>query len=101
MTSTRIGARSRLTRRMSWLAVVSLVSAALFAPSVSPVLAAGPGDNGSGWPDGGPKSDATVGGSASDVAGGASMNDAKMYCNGDSANHFSGSIDVTKDFDAG
>lgn len=101
MTSTRFGARSRLARRLSWLAVISLVSAALFAPAVSPVLAAGPGDNGSGWPDGGPKSDATVGGSAEAVAGGASMNDAKMYCNGDSANHFSGSIDVTKDFDAG
>jgi hypothetical protein len=39
MTSTRSGARPRLARRLSWLAVLSLTSAALFAPS-STVLAA-------------------------------------------------------------
>jgi hypothetical protein len=100
MSSARSGARPRLARRLSWLAVLSLTSAALFAPS-SAVLAAGPGDNGNGWPDGGPKSSGTVDGSASGVAGGATMNNAKMFCDGTSANHFSGSFDLNKDFDAG
>jgi prealbumin domain-containing protein len=100
MTSTRYGARPRLARRLSWLAVLSLTSAALFVPS-SAVLAAGPGDNGNGWPDGGPKSSGTVDGSASGVAGGATMNNAEMFCNGASANHFSGSFALNKDFDAG
>ena len=95
------GARSRLARRLSWLAVLALTSAALFVPTTSPVLAAGPGDNGNGWPDGGPKSSATVDGSASDVAAGAKMNSAEMFCNGTSANHFSGSFELLKDFDAG
>ena len=95
------GARSRLARRLSWLAVLALTSAALLVPTTSPVLAAGPGDNGNGWPDGGPKSSATVDGNAADVAGGATMNSAKMFCNGTSANHFSGSFELNKDFDAG
>ena len=93
--------RSRLGRRLSWLAVLALTSAALFVPTTSAVLAAGPGDNGNGWPDGGPKSSATVDGSKTDVAGGATMNSAEMFCNGTSANHFSGSFELTKDFDAG
>ena len=101
MTSTRTGARTRLARRLSWLAVLSLLSAALFVPSASPAFAAGPGDNGNGWPDGGPKSDATIDGSASAVESSATMNNAKMFCNGTSANHFSGSFELTKDFDAG
>jgi hypothetical protein len=100
MSSTRSGARPRLARRLSWLAVLSLTSAALFAPS-SAVQAAGPGDNGNGWPDGGPKSSGTVDGSASGVAGGATMNNAEMFCNGTSADHFSGSFVLNKDFDAG
>lgn len=95
------GARSRLARRLSWLAVLALTSAALFVPTTSPVLAAGPGDNGNGWPDGGPKSSATVDGSASDVAAGAKMNPAEMFCQGTSADHFSGSFELLKDFDAG
>jgi hypothetical protein len=97
----RSGVRARLARRVSWLAVVSLTAAALFVPSASPVLAAGPGDNGNGWPDGGPKSSATVDGNAAGVAGGATMNSAKMFCNGTSANHFTGSFTLSKDFDAG
>jgi len=40
MSSTRSGARPRLARRLSWLAILSLTSAALFAPSATPVLAA-------------------------------------------------------------
>ncbi len=36
----RSRARSRLARRLSWLVVLSLTSAALFAPGVSPVAAA-------------------------------------------------------------
>ena len=40
MSSTRSGARPRLARRLSWLAVLSLTSAALLAPAASPVLAA-------------------------------------------------------------
>jgi len=97
----RSGARSRLARRLSWLAVLALTSAALFVPGTSAVLAAGPGDNGNGWPDGGPKSSATVDGSAADVAGGATMQPAEMFCNGTNANHFSGSFVLNKDFDAG
>ena len=100
MSSTRSGARPRLARRLSWLAVLSLTSAALFVPS-STALAAGPGDNGNGWPDGGPKSSGTVDGSASGVAAGATMNNAEMFCNGTSADHFSGSFVLNKDFDAG
>ena len=46
MTTTRSGARTRLARRLSWLGVLSLVSAALLAPSTSSVLAAAPGNNG-------------------------------------------------------
>jgi hypothetical protein len=101
MASTRTGARKRLARRLGWLGVLSLVSTALLAPSASPALAAGPGDNGSGWPDGGPKSDATVDGSASATANTASMNTAKMFCDGSSAGHFTGSFDLTEDMDAG
>jgi hypothetical protein len=78
-----------------------MVFTAIAAPGASPALAAGPGDNGDGWPDGGPKSSATVGGSASAVAGGATMNKATMFCNGTSASSFSGSFTLTKDFDAG
>jgi Prealbumin-like fold domain len=40
MTPVRSGARPRLARRLSWLAVLSLTTAALLAPSASPVLAA-------------------------------------------------------------
>jgi cell division septation protein DedD len=101
MSTSSARARSRLARHLSWLAVAALTSAALFVPATSPVLAAGPGDNGNGWPDGGPKSSATVDDSATDVAGGATMNNAQMFCNGTSANHFSGSFELTKDFDAG
>jgi Prealbumin-like fold domain len=78
-----------------------MVFTAIAAPGASPALAAGPGDNGDGWPDGGPKSSATVGGSASAVAGGATMNNAEMFCNGTSASSFSGSFTLTKSFDAG
>jgi cell division septation protein DedD len=99
--NTRSRGRTRLARRLSWLAVAVMVFTAIAAPGASPALAAGPGDNGSGWPDGGPKSSATVGGSASAVAGGATMNDAKMFCNGTSASSFSGSFTLSKDFDAG
>jgi hypothetical protein len=77
------------------------VSTALLAPSASPAFAAGPGDNGSGWPDGGPKSDATIDGSASAVENTASMNNAKMFCDGSSAGHFTGSFDLTEDMDEG
>ncbi len=98
---TRSRARTRLARRLSWLAVAVMVFTAIAAPGASPALAAGPGDNGNGWPDGGPKSSATVGGSASAVAGGATMNNAKMFCNGTSVNSFAGSFTLTKDFDAG
>jgi hypothetical protein len=101
MTTTRSGARKRLARRLSWLGVLSLVSTALLAPSAAPAFAAGPGDNGSGWPDGGPKSDATIDGSASAVENTASMNNAKMFCDGESAGHFTGSFDLTEDMDAG
>jgi hypothetical protein len=45
MTTTRSGARTRLARRLSWLGVLSLVSAALLAPSTSSALAAAPGNN--------------------------------------------------------
>ncbi len=38
-------ARSRLARRLSWLAVVSLTSAALFVPAAAPVAAAAPNPN--------------------------------------------------------
>ena len=101
MTTTRSGARKRLARRLSWLGVISLVSTALLAPSASPAFAAGPGDNGNGWPDGGPKSDATIDGSASATANTASMNNAKMFCDDSAAGHFTGSFDLTEDMDAG
>ena len=101
MSYSRSGARSRLARRLSWLVVLALTTAALFVPSTASVFAAGPGDNGNGWPDGGPKSNSTVDGSAADVAGGATMNSAKMFCDGDDADHFSGSFELNKDFDAG
>jgi prealbumin domain-containing protein len=45
MTSTRHGARPRLARRLSWLAVLSLTSAALLVPATS-VSATAPGNNG-------------------------------------------------------
>ena len=55
---------ARLARRLSWLAVLSLAVGGAIRAGGSPVLAAGPGDNGNGWPDGGPKSSATVDGNA-------------------------------------
>jgi Prealbumin-like fold domain len=100
MTSARSGARPRHARRLSWLAVISLVSAALFAPSTA-VFAAGPGDNGNGWPDGGPKSNSAVDENAALVANGANMNNATMACNGASVNALHGSFTLTEEFDEG
>ena len=45
MSFTRSGARPRLARHLSWLAVLSLTSAALFVPTAS-VSATAPGNNG-------------------------------------------------------
>ncbi len=45
MSSIRFGARPRLARHLSWLAVLSLTSAALFVPTAS-VSATAPGNNG-------------------------------------------------------
>ena len=45
MITTTSRARSRLARRLSWLVVLALTSAALFVPAASPALAAAPNPN--------------------------------------------------------
>ena len=45
MITTTSRARSRLARRLSWLVVLALTSAALFVPAASPVFAAAPNPN--------------------------------------------------------
>ncbi len=93
--------RTRLARRLSWLVVVGMVFASVAMPGAGSVLAAGPGDNGGGQPDGGPTSDVTIGNSKSAAAGSATMGTATMFCDGSAAKAFTGSFTLTKNVDAG
>jgi hypothetical protein len=92
--------RPRLARRLSWLAVAALVTAAIVGPGTPIVLADGPGGNGTEQPSGGPRSSATLG-TAAGAGNSATMNNATMSCNGSSVSSVSGSFDLTKTLDAG
>jgi hypothetical protein len=90
-----------MARRLSWLIVVGMVFAAVAMPVASPVLAAGPGGNGTGKPDGGPTSDVTIGGSTSAAANSATMGTATMFCSGGDVATFSGTFTLSTNVDSG
>jgi hypothetical protein len=93
--------RGRMARRLSWLMVVGMVFAAVAMPFASPVLAAGPGGNGTGQPDGGPTSDVTIGGSTTAAANSATMGTATMFCSGGDVSTFSGTFTLSTNVDSG
>jgi len=93
--------RGRMARRLSWLIVVGMVFAAVAMPVASPVLAAGPGGNGTGKPDGGPTSDVTIGGSTTAAANSATMGTATMFCSGGDVSTFSGTFTLSTNVDNG
>ena len=93
--------RRRMARRLSWVIVVGMVFAAVAMPVASPVLAAGPGGNGTGKPDGGPTSDVTIGGSTSAAANSATMGTATMFCSGGDVATFSGTFTLSTNVDSG
>src|SRR5437879_4955588 len=82
-------------RVIGWIAVAAMLALAVLGPSASGTLGSGPGDNGAGQPTGGPRSSVTIGGSLSAAANVATMGNAVLSCDGDSATAVSGSFTLS------
>src|SRR5690348_16588314 len=84
--STRRSRGNPVFRKVGWLAAASMLAVGTLAPSAA--LAAGPGNNGADPTGNGTTSAASVGGSWAAGGNSATMNTAKIFCDGDNANSF-------------